>query len=75
MSKKKSRRSPSPMEQGELDEESPVEIVSPDIRLEADDSHFSGEEDDDDDRRTSDEVEEQRDLSPDRHAFSLLLPF
>ena len=56
------------MEQGELDE-SPMDQVSPELRLEADDSHFTlEEEDDEEERRTSEEEEEEenRKESPDR---------
>ena len=56
------------MEQGELDEESPVDLTSPELRLEADDSHFTPEEEyDEDERRTSEEEEEEeRKESPER---------
>ena len=66
MSKKKSKRAPSPMEQGELDDESPVDLTSPELRLEADDSRFTPEEEDE--RRTSEEDDEDegRKDSPDR---------
>ncbi len=67
-SKRRSKRSPSPMEQGELDEESPVDLTSPELRLEAEDSHLSGE-DEDDGRgrsRSSEDEHERRSGSPDR---------
>ena len=73
MSKKKSRRAPSPMEQGELDDESPVDLTSPELRLEADDSHFSPDEDEEE-RRTSEEEEEHRKDSPDRFLDDVFSP-